>query len=319
MAEFISSSSIADLSYRNYDGPIKGPGGRWQVIARTMILKAFRLKSLWVFAILSGWYYVVMVVILFFLQQTTASNPVGSQALQSFTDGLVWKDQFLHGFGFSQHLILVVTLIVGAGTIANDNRANSLLVYLSKPCRKIDYLIGKWLGVFVPILIVLALPTLAFYMYGLFSFRDEGFLSSDPWLILQVGCILPLAAAIHASFILMISSLFKQGTTAGAVYAGLYFMGYFFTLLMQMIWLLTGGKVSPFVVNLNYCSIDGLQIGLAKAILHSGSTRPFGMPARGGFSPVPAPSLIPYLFVVAAIVGGSIWFTWTRVRAVEVV
>jgi ABC-2 type transport system permease protein len=237
-----ASSAIADLSYRNYDGPISGPGGRWIIIARTMILKALRLRSLWVFTILSGWYYVVMVVVLFFLQQFGGTSEQGGAAFQAFVDRLVWKDQFVHGFGFSQHLLLVVTLLVGAGTIANDNRANSLLVYLSKPCRKIDYLIGKWLGVFVPILIVITIPTLVFYFYGLLSFRDQGFFSSDRWLLAKVLCLLPLAAAIHASFILAISSMFKQGTVAGAVYAGIYFMGYFFSLLMKVIWFKFDGK-----------------------------------------------------------------------------
>jgi ABC-2 type transport system permease protein len=315
-----SQSAIADLSYRNYDGPLSGPGNRWQVIAKAMISKATGMKSYWLFTILAGWYFVVMVVILFFLQQIAASNPTGGTVFQSFVDRLVWKDQFLHGFGFSQHLIMVVTLMVGAGTIANDNRANSLLVYLSKPCRKIDYLIGKWIGVFVPILIVVAIPSFTFYLYGIFSFRDEGFFRSDPWLLVRVLCVLPIAAAIHASLIIAISSLFKQGTVAGAVYAGIYFMGYFFTLLMRVIWFLGKGNAPEAVKNLYYCSIDGIQLGLAKTILQAGDTRPFGIPSpNGGGHPIPAPPLVPFLLIVVVIVAGSIWFSWTRVRAVEVV
>jgi ABC-2 type transport system permease protein len=312
-----SPSSIADLSYRNYDGPLNPPGSAWKHIARTMTLKAFRMKSLWIVSVLSSWYFLVLGVILFFLQTFGASSPTGTQAFQSFVDRLVWKDEFLHGFGFGQHLFLVVALIVGAGSIANDNRANSLLVYLSKPSRKIDYLIGKWLGVFIPILVVMAIPSLFFYVYGIFSFREEGFFSSDHWLILRVICLLPLAAAIHASLIIAVSSLFKQGAVAGAVYGGIYFMSYFFTVVMQAVWIFGRGKASTAVIDLNYASIDGLQIGLAKAILRAGATRPFGLPER--FSPVPAPALMPFLVIVAILIGGSIWFSWTRIRAVEVV
>ena len=45
-----------------------------------------------------------------------------------------------------QLFLLFIALLAGAGSIANDNRANALLVYLSKPCRKVDYLFGKWAG-----------------------------------------------------------------------------------------------------------------------------------------------------------------------------
>jgi ABC-2 type transport system permease protein len=318
MASPTSQSSIADLSYRNYDGPIGPPSNRWMVIAKAMILKSLKMRSLWVFTLLSGWYYLAMIVILFFVQEFTGSNPTAQQAFLAFENGLVWKDQMLHGFGFSQHLLLVVALLVGAGAIANDNRANALLVYLSKPCRKIDYLIGKWVGVFVPILIVIAIPSIAFYAYGLFSFREQGFFKSDPYLLLRMLCVLPLAAAVHASLILAISSMFKQGSVAGAVYAGIYFMGYFFTLLMKAIWFLSGGKAPSIVANLYYCSIDGIQIGLAKSILLTGNTLPFGRPA-GAIPAVPAPALIPYLGIVAVLVAGCLWFTGSRVRAVEVI
>lgn len=318
MNQALDKSSIADLSYRNYDGPISPPNRRWWVIARQMILRAVRLKSLWILTIFSGWYFIVMIVILFFLQQAGSSNPSGQQLFQSYVNGIVWKDQFLHGFGYSQHLLLVATLILGAGSIANDNRSNALLVYLSKPCKKTDYLIGKWIGLFVPILIVVTLPSLAFYAYGIFSFRDQGFFRADPYLLLKVLALMPLAAAAHTSLILAASSLFKQGTVAGAVYAGVYFMGYFFTLLMQAIWVVTAGKASTLIINLYYCSIDGLQIGLAKAILQPAGTRPFGIPARG-IPAIPAPALAPHLLILAAISIGCIWFTWTRIRAVEVV
>ena len=309
---------IADLSYRNYDGPLESPDLRWWVIAKRLILNAIKMKSLWVATILSGWYFIIIIIILFFLQQLAGTGPQAQQTLKTFLGHTVWKDQFLHGFSFAQHLLLVVALIVGAGAIANDNRANALLVYLSKPCTKLDYVMGKWVGLFLIILCIISVPCLVFYGYGILSFRDQGFLKDDPYLLFRVLAILPLSAALHTSLILAISSMFRQGRIAGATYAGIYFLSYFFTVLMQGIWLFSDGNANPIIKTLFYCSIDGLQIGLARAILHPQGTRPFNVPGpNAGF--IPAPPLWPCLAVVAFIMVACIWFVWTRVRAVEIV
>ena len=309
---------IADLSYRNYDGPLENPDLRWWVIAKRMILNAIRMKSLWIVTVLSGWYFMIIMIILFFMQQLAGTSPQAASTLKSFLGRIIWKDQFLHGFSFAQSLLLVIALIFGAGAIANDNRANALLVYLSKPCTKLDYVIGKWVGLFLILLGVISVPCLVFYAYGAFSFRDQGFIKDDPWLIFRVLAILPLSAALHTSLILAVSSLFRQGRMAGATYAGLYFLSNFFTVLMKMTWVMSDGAASPIVKTLYYCSIDGVQIGLAKAILHPVGSKPFGMPGPDpGF--IPAPALVPFLIFVIALTVGCIGFVWSRIRAVEVV
>lgn len=311
-------SPIADLSYRNYDGPLESPELRWWVIAKRIIINAVKTRSLWVVTVLSGWYFMILMTILFFMQQLAGTSPQAAENLKAIIGRTVWKDQFLHGFSYAQHLLLVIALIFGAGAIANDNRANALLVYLSKPCTKLDYVLGKWIGLFLVILGVIALPSLVFYLYGVFSFRDQGFIKDDPWLILRVLAILPLSAALHTSLILAVSSMFRQGRMAGATYAGIYFLTYFFTVLMKLTWVLTEGTPPPIIKTLYYCSIDGVQIGLAKAILQPSGSRPFGVP---GTDPtfVPAPALAPYLAFVIVLTVACVWFIWHRVRAVEVV
>ncbi|HEY0865972.1 MAG TPA: ABC transporter permease subunit, partial [Fimbriimonas sp.] len=262
---------IADLSYRNYDGPLESPTFRWWVISRTSILRAFKTKGYWVATALSGWYYLVMIAVLFFIEQATAAQSQGQAQGMGLTDTflrkIVWKDQFLHGFSFAQLLILVTALLLGAGAIANDNRANALLVYLSKPCTKADYMIGKWVGIFLPVLLMMVIPSTVFYLYGLLSFRDYGFFADDPWIGPKMVLIMTLSAALHASLVLAISSMFQQGRIAGAVYAGLYFLTTFFTKLMQVAYAIKHGEEVGPIGTLFYCSVDGIQIGLAKAIL----------------------------------------------------
>jgi ABC-2 type transport system permease protein len=248
---------------------------------------------------------------------------MGDTGFKSFFSRIVWQDQFVHGFSYGQIWYLIVALMLGSGAIANDNRANALLVYLSKPCTKLDYLIGKWMGIYIPMLAVMLFPSLIFYGFGLMSYRDEGFFSKDPLLIFRILMLMPIAAAFETSLILAVSSLFRQGQIAGASYAALYFITYLFTLMMAFAWAITqfdngAGLAKKWISYLYYCSIDGVQIGLGKSLLHSTGSPPFGIPGQGQH-PVPPPSLAVVLLVVVLSSVLSVLVAWKRVHAVEVV
>ncbi len=313
---------IADLSYKNYDGPLKPPVARWWTIARQTIRAVSKNKWLWSMSALCALYYLIMVAVLFVIDRISQGSEGGAAMQEAFLKRLEWREQFLHGLSYAQMPLMLIALTVGAGAIANDNRANALLVYLSKPCTRFDYAFGKWIGVFLVLFGALAVPSIGFYAYGALSFRSLGFFSQDPWLLPKLLCAIPLCAAFHASLVLAISSLFKQGRLAGAVYAGVYFLGDFFTKTMQVVWTI-GGPDSPargIVRNLYYCSIDGLNIGLTKAILGARGTNVFGTPPARGFSlPPAAPSLVPMLLLVLGVSLVSVAIAWRRVRAVEVV
>jgi ABC-2 type transport system permease protein len=310
---------IADLSYRNYEGVIEPPRRRWWTIARQGIQLALQKKSLYVATAFSAWYYLVIIIMLFVITQFTGGSPTGAQFEQAFFDRLIWKDQFLHGFSYSQLILLLVALLIGAGSIANDNRSNALLIYLSKPVTKLDYLVGKWFGIFLPILVIMLIPTLVFYGYGALSFRSQGFISSDPWILPKMLLILPLSAMLHASLVLGVSSLFKTGRMAGAAYAGVYFLGNFFTVLMKAAYQFSNGKAPVITRDLFYCSIDGLQIGMAKAILNTSGSMPFGAPVTRQIAPIGPPPIYIILPVVLAICVVSCLVAWRQIRAVQVV
>lgn len=330
----MSSSPIADLSYRNYDGGLESPRYRWWVIAKMTMRLAIKKKAMWVAMAASGWYYVGMIFILFIVDQLGAAGggpgtpgaQGASSASQAFFARIVWKDQFLHGLSFGQMLFLIIALLLGAGAIANDNRANALLVYLSKPCTKTDYLFGKWFGIFLPLYLVTLIPSLVFFLYGLLSYREQGFISQDPWLFPKLMLAIPATATVHASLIVGFSSLFNQGRLAGAAYAGLYFLTNFFTQLMAIAWaVMTNGPgreeapaaLITAISRFFYGSIDGLNIGLTKAILGTNGTPYFGIPS--GIDSIAAPPLIPTLLIAGLLCVGSLFLAWTRIRAVEVV
>jgi ABC-2 type transport system permease protein len=305
---------IADLSYRNYEGVLESPAYRWWPIAKMTMRMAIKKKSFWYLGLLSGWWYFVLSIMLYVMDlfQSTAS---ANSPAASFFKTMVWKDRFLEAFSHSQLFLLLIALLIGVGQIANDNKTNALLIYLSKPVSKLDYLIGKWVGIFLCLLGVVAAPTLLFFGYCAMSYRQYGILSDDPYLFFKLLLLFPIAPALHASLALGISSLFDQGRLAGAVYAGLYFISYMFTTAIGVSRAFGGGEKS--LADLAYyCSIDGVQIGLAKDILGTAGSTLFRV---NGPPPVPAPPFLLFAGLYVFLCAAGLLLAWSRVRAVEVV
>ena len=317
------ASPIADLTYRNYDGPLEPPINRWWAIAKLSMKLSTKKKGFWFWSAMSCFWYVILLII-FYVNETIVSNtgPLGQKA--SIFNTLVWKDQFLNAFNESQLFLFILALLMGAGTIANDNRAKALLVYLSKPCTKLDYVIGKWLGIFVPMTLVTAAPALSFYFYCLMSYRTYGFWTQDPWLIVRLVGMIMLPGICYSSISLAVSSMFQQGRLAGGVFAGVYFMSNFVTLFMGGAYfaMANGGGTPPAIVStLYYCSIDGIQNAVVKILFHTNGspTIPIALPQGAVRLQVPEPSWYVFLPAFFAICGLSILVALSQIRAVEVV
>ena len=315
-----ATGPIADLSYRTYDGVLDPPTQRWKVIAKHQVLRTIQNKWYWRCLIGGSWYYIVMLIILFFLDSALQGTGGNAQRALEQLGALNWTGQFLHGYSFGQHWFLFIAMIAGAGAIANDNRANALLVYLSKPCTKKDYLIGKWVGVFVPVAFAMLLPAVMFYAFGAMNYREYGFISDDPWLLLRVVGFTVFGASLHASLVLGVSSLFNQGRMAGATYVGAYFILYFVTTVIGVILQDPNSSRQDLVglaEKLYYLSIDGLNIGVAKIFLNIDSATVFTGLDKGIDVNRPAPWLA--IGAVLAVSLIALRLVWKRVRAVEVV
>ena len=338
MSSTSSSSPIADLSYRQYDGPLESGSARWWCIAKMTMTMATKKRGFWGWSICSAWWYIILLAVFWFMDNiSTSLGGASGPGSNPFLKQIVWKDQFVHAFSYSQLFLMIVALLVGVSSIANDNRSNALLVYLSKPCSRFDYVFGKWLGIFLLITGVSLVPMMIFYAYGYMSFQDYGFWTQSPWLFLRLIFVSVASGAIHASLSIGVSSLFNQGRLATATYAGMYFMLYIFTQIINGINLgaVFGGKKAPdFVHNLFYFSIDGMQIGLAKLIIGTNGSPLFpgmnnGMGGRRRANAeisintddiiIHAPSLAVMLPLLVFVVATGFLVAWSRVKAVEVV
>jgi ABC-2 type transport system permease protein len=316
------SDGIADLSYRHYDGPLEEPRHRWRVIAFRAFKEAIKKKPYWVLTSLGGWYYLAQLAFLYIMGQVSGAEGAGMLSDEIF-NRIVWNDQFLHGVSSANLMWMLLTLSVGSAAIASDNRTNSLLIYLSRPCTKLDYLKGKWMSVFMPLCFAMIIPALIFYAYCALNYQSLGFISDDPWLIARILILFPTIAAFHASMVVGISSLFKEVKHASVTYAGLYLMTFLAAKVMSIIALESDapGGVRRMAEIGSYMSVDGVIRAITKLILNTDGSPKFGiLPSdAAGFDTIPRP---PEFLVISMFIGLcalALFIAWRRIRAVEVV
>ena len=306
-------SSISDLSYRNYDGPLKTRFVRWWVVAQS------GLRLTWG----RGWFYILAGLPLFrflmaaFLMYIRNQIAPGLPNYADEPEGQRYALQFwsvLCGDTMSM-LLLIISLVAGAGCIAADNRANALLVYFSKPISKLDYLVGKWMSIFITLMGVMLFPAALLYTYCLISYREEGFFAADRWLGLHLLLAILVPAILHSSLIVGISAWSKSPRIVAAIYTSLYILG-------GIVAAIVGGilyKNDPAMQNLiQHFSLRGLIIGIDQNILHV-VVPVFHLQRGAPVETIEIPRLWPLLTIVGVLVAGSLTAAWLKIRAVEVV
>jgi ABC-type transport system involved in multi-copper enzyme maturation permease subunit len=317
-----ASSPLNDLSYRHYSGPLEPPTMRWWVISKLMIRQCLARRGFIGWSLCSTWFFAVLMMIFWFFQNNVATSEMAPQDNPMFKQ-VLWRDNFLHGFGFGQLFYFILTLFVGVGAVANDTLSKATLIYFSKPLRKWDYIFGKWFGIFLPLFVVMLVPALLFYFYCLMSFMDYGFKRDALFEFWKFPLVAAFGAAVYASIALLVSSVCSEGRTAGAIFSMVYFVSLLFTVIARGI---SGAlsrrdsEVPGFFADLQLLSVDGISLGFAKLMYKTQGSFPFPATRGGNVDLVYlAPHWAPTLILFAAIVGLGFGVAWLRVRAVEVV
>lgn len=218
-----SAPQIADRTYRHYDGPLKSRGAaRWWVVALATIRANLRKPTFWIPAGLVVLSYVIHALLLYFLRDQM--EQMGADASLIPGQKTIFRDTLWRGLTWTWLPLFLVALVAGSGSLAADNRANALLVYLSKPLTKTDYLVGKWVGVFVLLAAVSVAPAVLTFLFMLAAYNSEGFLQSNPWLFPRLLAAALIPALLHTSIVIGLSAWSKSPRVVGATYAGLFFV-----------------------------------------------------------------------------------------------
>ena len=134
-------------------------------------------------------------------------------------DGRLFGEFLNQQIGFT----ILLSIFGASGLVANDLRTGAILVYLSRPLTRRDYVAGKLL---VPLLLNLAVtlvPALVLYLAGL-ALAPEQYLRWDLWWIAPAVVAHAVTISLVVSLlILAVSSLSRSARVAGLGFAGLFF------------------------------------------------------------------------------------------------
>lgn len=301
--------AIADLSYRGYDGPLKPRTFRWWPVAKTELRLAFRKRAFWVMSVLCAFPYLVVGAQLYF--QSLVPGGLGM-----LMRGQSFASRFYNGYSGALFQVFLLALIVGAPTIASDNRANALQILLAKPITKLDYVVGKWAGVFLILASVSVVPGLALYLFCLGAFANQGFMP-EAWSalvrVMAAGLIPPI---VHASLVVGVSARSKTPRAATAGYAAIYFV---LAAVSQISAAMVRQADTPdsMAMTLTHLSVSGALAGIGQYIYNARPGFAAGMMWHG--HELPRPELLPLVALAVALSAIGLVTARSYVRAVEVV
>ncbi len=205
---------IHDLGYRHWSGEWTSHPYRWWVITRQGIRILARRKWFIALMLLAWIPFVVRSVMIYIATVVGKSAPFLKVDAGFFEDFLSQQMTFF---------LFPIVIYAGAGSIANDLRANALQIYLSRPITRRDYVIGK-LGMLV---FFLALPTLApglllFLLAVLFE-SSGTFLTQYYWVpaaLLGYSLVIMFTCGL---VMLALSALTRSSRFAGINFAAVFF------------------------------------------------------------------------------------------------
>lgn len=316
--ESTAPSPIADLSYRGYDGPLRKHPARWWIVALAGMRRMFRNQ--WFWAMTAGAFLpYVFHGIIFYVK--IIAGPVGGGGMPgmvSDANGHEYAMVFFQALSSELLWLFGIALLVGAGCIASDNRANALQVYLSKPITKLDYLLGKWMGIFLTVSVVALAPALLTYLALGAACASRGYFTKEPTLILQIVLASLLPGIMHASLLVGFSAWSSSSRVAGALYAAFYFVG---EALVGILWLVLHGRAPNKGILLQHLSVGGIITGIAQNVYGITLNLSRFFHRRGSIAEitVPPPNVLIMLAIGVGICVLAIAAARWKIRAVEVV
>jgi ABC-2 type transport system permease protein len=201
---------IYDQTYRKYEARGALRSVRFWPITREA-LRLLLSRKLFVLMMAGTWVPLIgFALYVYFVSQNTEIRKLAPLDGSVFANFLAWQTW----------LSLFPTIFGGAGLIANDLRTGAILVYLSRPLSRRDYIIGK-LGVVLALnLAVTLLPGVALYVVAL-GVAPQILLQWDKaWIGLAV-----VAQALAISLVLSLVALAISALSRSARVAGVSFFG----------------------------------------------------------------------------------------------
>ncbi len=212
---------IHDLGYARYAGERRPPSTLWRVIMRQHLAHAW--KTRWR---VKPWILVAALITVvaggFMYLQTHETI----RALEQMGAPVRMLDGALPlAYDFYLKAAFMVTMTVGAATIARDQESGAFTFYFARPVRPLDYVVGKLAGQAVLMAAVFAAGPLALAAFRVGLSASSGEALDQLGLVPRVLVVSGLATVAYAAMPLAVSALSPRRTVALGMWAAYYIVG----------------------------------------------------------------------------------------------
>jgi ABC-2 type transport system permease protein len=203
---------IHDQGYRRYTSERLPLGQAWFVIAKTGVRTLAR-RRVFLGLLLVSWFPFFVRAVQIYMATTVPQAAFLAPTPQTFRGFLALQEMFL----------FLVAVYAGAGSIANDRRANALQIYLSKPITRAEYVFGKLAILLVYLLLVTWVPAVLLLVVQIALSGSFSFFLAHPGLLPAITIFSVVQAVTIGCVMLALSSLSNNSRYVGILYAALLF------------------------------------------------------------------------------------------------
>ncbi len=218
---------IFDQGYQHWTGALRGHAWRWLAISRHGVrvgLRAGKASRSLRLMLIIAWLPALALAAVLCLWGLLERDPAWAQFLSPLLEVLgkgvltdpkvyrveVWTLCYSYFLAAELNISMILVLLVGPNLVSQDLRYNALLLYFSRPLRRIDYFAGK-LGVIVAFLgMVIIVPSVLAYILGLLFSLDLSIIG-DTFHLLLASVVYGLVIAVSAGLLMLaLSSLSRN-------------------------------------------------------------------------------------------------------------
>jgi ABC-2 type transport system permease protein len=232
---------IFDQGYQHWKGQLSGHGWRWLAIARHGVRIGLQGRVFRIVLLISLLPAIVLAAVLCLWSLIERKNDLVAPIAQFLSTMRilgpsvvadprhyrleVWTLCYNYFFSTELTLSMILIVLVGPSLISQDLRFNALPLYLSRPLRRIDYLLGKLgvIGAFLGLAIIV--PCLLTYGLGLLFSLDVTIVR-DTYRLLFASVAYGLVIIVCSGMlILALSSLSRNSRYVALFWVSLWIVG----------------------------------------------------------------------------------------------
>ena len=239
---------IFDQGYQHWSGQLSGHAWRWLAVTRQGIRGGLKNRFLR-YILFAAWIPALALVLMLcmwgLLERRSSIASTFIQYMNLLQPGVVadpqhyradiWRLSYGYFLQIELRFSMVLILLVGPNLISQDLRFNALPLYFSRPLRRIDYFLGK-LGVILAFLaMVVIVPSIVAYFFGLLFSLDITIIRDTFGILLAsiaYGLIIALSAGL---LILALSAMSRNSRYVALCWVGIWFVSGIVAMVLQTV------------------------------------------------------------------------------------